>query len=63
MTLPCVLAWALVLACMPLLLLAWAVETPETRIRRWRRQGMTQQAIADRLNISRWQVRKALQVA
>jgi DNA-binding CsgD family transcriptional regulator len=35
-------------------------ETREQRIRRWRSYGHTQKAIAQRLGISTYQVRKAL---
>jgi hypothetical protein len=56
----CLLAWALVLVLLPVLFLAWLLETRTERIRRWRAAGMSQAAIATRLGISRYQVRKAL---
>ena len=49
---------------LPLLLLAavilWLSESREQRIRRWRAAGMTQRAIAERLGISTYAVRKVL---
>jgi hypothetical protein len=44
----------------PLLILLWASESRQQRARRWRRSGMTQQAIADRLGCSRTSVRRLL---
>ena len=60
MTTTCVMAWCLALLLLPMLLLAWLAETDRERARRWRRDGMTQQAIATRLNCSRYRVRKLL---
>ena len=60
MTTTCLLAWALALLLLPCLILAWAFETPVERANRWRRAGMTQAAIADRLGVSRYRVRKML---
>lgn len=60
MTITCLLAWAAALLLLPVLILAWATESRPQRIRRWRRQGLTQQAIADRLGISRTTVRRLL---
>ena len=49
---------------LPLLLvvgvLLWLSESREQRIRRWRAAGMTQRAIAERLGISTYAVRKVL---
>lgn len=56
----CLLAWAIVLILLPVLVLSWLLESRTDRIRRWRADGMTQTAIASRLGISRYQVRKAL---
>jgi hypothetical protein len=56
----CLLAWAIVLILLPVLVLSWLLESRTDRIRRWRAGGMTQSAIASRLGISRYQVRKAL---
>jgi DNA-binding CsgD family transcriptional regulator len=48
----------------PLLLVVgimlWLSESREQRIRRWRAGGMSQRAIAERLGVSTYQVRKAL---
>ena len=60
MTATCLLAWALALLLVPVLLLAWILENPRDRARRWRRAGLSQQRIADRLGCSRYQARKLL---
>jgi DNA-binding CsgD family transcriptional regulator len=53
--------WKLLL---PLLLVVavidWLTASNDRRIRILRRTGLTQQQIADRLNLSRYRVRKAL---
>ena len=60
-TISCALLWVLTfLLLLPILLLAWALETKRDRARRWRRQGLSQQRIADRLVCSRWKVRRLL---
>jgi len=56
----CLLAWALALLLLPVLFLAWATESRTDRARRWRRAGLTQAAIADRLGCSRSTVRRLL---
>ena len=56
----CFIATCLALLMVPILILAWATESRPERIRRWYRHGMTQQAIADRLGISRYRVRRVL---
>jgi DNA-binding CsgD family transcriptional regulator len=45
---------------LPLLVLLWASESRQQRARRWRKAGLTQQAIADRLGCSRTTVRRLL---
>lgn len=60
MTTTCLTAWALALLLLPVLLLAWILETKRDRARRWRRAGLSQQRIADRLGCSRWRVRQLL---
>jgi AraC-like DNA-binding protein len=60
MSTTCLLAWALALLLLPALLLAWLTESRTDRARRWRRQGLTQQAIASRLGCSRTTVRRLL---
>jgi AraC-like DNA-binding protein len=60
MTTACLLAWALALIALPVLILAWALETRTDRARRWRRAGLTQQQIADRFGCSRSTVRRLL---
>jgi DNA-binding CsgD family transcriptional regulator len=59
-TITTVAALLLVLILLPLVVLAWASESQQQRARRWRTAGMTQQAIADRLGISRSTVRRLL---
>jgi DNA-binding IclR family transcriptional regulator len=60
MSTTCLAAWALALLLLPVLFLAWLAETRADRARRWRRQGLTQQAIATRLGCSRSTVRRLL---
>jgi DNA-binding CsgD family transcriptional regulator len=60
MTITCLAAWALALLLLPVLLLAWILETERGRARRWKRQGLSQARIADRLGCSRWKVRRLL---
>ena len=56
----CLLAWAIALILLPVLFLAWLVETDRDRARRWRQTGMSQRAIASRLGCSTYRVRKLL---
>ena len=60
MSITCIAAWAVALLLLPILVLLWATESREQRARRWRREGLTQQAIADRLGCSRSTVRRLL---
>jgi len=60
MTLTTTAALLLALILLPLIVLAWASESRQQRARRWRRAGLTQQAIADRLGCSRSTVRRLL---
>lgn len=60
MSITCFAAWALALLLLPIILLIWATEDRQQRARRWRHQGLTQQAIADRLGCSRTTVRRLL---
>jgi IS30 family transposase len=50
----------LVLLLLPVLSLLWLTESRQQRARRWRRDGWTQQRIADRLGCSRTTVRRLL---
>ena len=59
-TLTCLAATLLALLTIPLLILYLITESRPQRARRWRRGGMTQQAIADRLGCSRSTVRRML---
>ena len=63
MTFTTTLAILLALLLLPVLILLWATESRGQRARRWRRDGMTQQAIADRLGCSRSTVRRLLVAA
>ena len=63
MTITSLLALLLAALLLPLLVLLWLTESREQRARRWRRDGLTQQAIADRLGCSRSTVRRLLVVA
>jgi DNA-binding CsgD family transcriptional regulator len=56
----CVLAWAVALLLLPIVIILWATETRQQRIKRWRAAGWTQQRIADRLGCSRTTVRRIL---
>jgi multidrug efflux pump subunit AcrB len=60
MSIPCLAAWLAALILLPVLILLWASEDRQQRARRWRRDGWTQQAIADRLGCSRSTVRRLL---
>ena len=59
-TISCALLWALTPLLIVLAVIAWATETNRDRARRWRRQGLSQQRIAERLGCSRWKVRQLL---
>ena len=56
----CALLWVLTPLLIVLTVIAWATETNRDRARRWRRQGLSQQRIANRLGCSRWRVRQML---
>ena len=60
MTTTCLAAWALALLLVPVLLLAWILESKRGRARRFRRAGLSQRRIADRLGCSRWKVQQLL---
>jgi DNA-binding CsgD family transcriptional regulator len=59
-TIACALLWVLTPLLIVLAVIAWASETNRDRAHRWRRQGLSQQRIADRLGCSRWRVRQLL---
>jgi hypothetical protein len=54
------IALLIALLLLPILFLLWATESRQQRARRWRRDGWTQQRIADRLGCSRTTVRRLL---
>jgi hypothetical protein len=60
MTISCIAAWALVAVLVPLLVLAWAMETDQDRARRWSRSGASQRAIAEKRDktIEKWFISK-----
>lgn len=60
MSITCIAATLLAILLLPILILLWATESRQQRARRWRRDGLTQQAIADRLGCSRTTVRRLL---
>ena len=59
-TLTCLLATVLAILTIPLLVIYLLTESRPQRARRWRRAGLTQQAIADRLGVSRTTARRLL---
>lgn len=59
----CFFAWCAALLLLPLVVLLWATESPEARVRRWQAAGLSQRAIADRLGCSRYRVRQLLTVS
>ena len=63
MTTTCLLAWAAVLLLLPIVVLLNLTESRQQKARRWRRDGMTQQRIADHLGCSRTTVRRILMPA
>ena len=52
--------WLLLPLLLVVAVILWLTESREQRIRRWRAGGMTQRAIAERLGVSTYAVRKAL---
>ena len=60
MSITCFAAWVAALILLPILVILWATESRQQRARRWRRDGLTQQRIADRLGCSRSTVRRLL---
>jgi DNA-binding GntR family transcriptional regulator len=54
------IAILIALLLLPVLVLLWATESNPQRARRMRGYGLTQQAIADRLGVSRTTVRRYL---
>ena len=59
-TISCALLWVLTPLLIVLTVIAWILETDRDRARRWRRAGLSQQRIADRLGCRRWRVRRLL---
>ena len=61
MTPLCLVTWVAALVLLPLIVLFWITESKPQRIRRYQRQyGWSQRKIADRLSVTRYQVRTAL---
>ena len=63
MSVTCLAAWVAALILLPIVILFWATESRQQRARRWRKDGLTQQRIADRLGCSRSTVRRLLVAA
>jgi hypothetical protein len=60
MSVTCLAAWVAAFVLLPILVLLWATESRQQRARRWRKDGLTQQRIADRLGCSRSTARRLL---
>ena len=60
MSLPCILAVAAIALLLPFVIILWATESTEQKVRRLRSYGYSQQKIAERLQITRYKVRLAL---
>jgi transcriptional regulator len=54
------LAWVAVILLLPFVIVLWATESQQQRVRRFRRLGWSQQRIADHLKITRYKVRMLL---
>jgi hypothetical protein len=54
------IALLLALLLLPLLVLLWATETTEQRVKRLRSYGWAQRRIAEHMNITRYRVRQVL---
>jgi len=57
------IALILALLLLPVLVLLWATESRQQRARRWRRDGLTYRAIAERLGCSQTTARRLVGVA
>ena len=57
-----ILCTALVLLLLPVLVILWATESRQQRARRWRRDGLTYCAIAERLGCSQTTARRLVGV-
>lgn len=60
MSITCLAAWVAAFVLLPIVILLWATESRQQRACRWRKAGLTQQEIADRLGCSRSTVRRML---
>jgi hypothetical protein len=58
MTTSTILCLILVALMLPVLVIAWALETRQDRARRWRREGLTYRVIAERLGCSQTTARR-----
>ena len=56
----CFFAWVAALLLLPLIVLLWAAESPSARVCRWQAAGLSQQAMSDRLGVTRYRVRQLL---
>ena len=60
MSLPCILAVAAIALLLPFIIILWATESTEQKVRRLRTYGYSQRKIAEQLQVSRYRVRLAL---
>jgi len=63
MTTTTILCCLLILLLLPVHILLWATESRQQRARRWRRNGLTYRAIAERLGCSQTTARRLVGVA
>ena len=63
MTIPCLLAWVAVILLLPITILLWLTESRQQRVKRLKKQGWTQQRIANHLKMSRSTIRRDLMTA
>jgi hypothetical protein len=57
---PCILAAVAIALLLPFIFILWLTESQQQKVRRLRTSGLSQRAIADRLQITRYRVRLAL---
>jgi broad-specificity NMP kinase len=60
MSTPCILAAVAIVLLLPIIIILWATESTEQRVRRLRTYGYSQRKIAEQLQVSRYRVRLAL---
>ena len=60
MSTPCILAAVAIVLLLPIIIILWATESTEQKVRRLRTYGYSQRKIAEQLQVSRYRVRLAL---